>query len=416
MGKDWDHHKGGRLEWVAWLSSVLEECLRVTKPGGYLLCWALPRTSHWTGAAIEEAGWEIKDVITHLFGSGFPKAHDVSKAIDQKLGLEREVVGKSHHSANPTARSWQASDSKTRMSAGDEGERLLTAPASDEAKRFEGYKSALKPSAEFWYLALKPLDKTYAENAVKHGLAGLNIDGARIESNGDYHELNVTQGLNSAQTSYEWRSYRRKFVPSSNGRYPANVILDEEAAALLDQQSGVSKSGGSGKPHQSKNSLFVGTAGDAKDISDTGGASRFFYTAKASPKERNFGLEELPLQRGSRLSGGNDKRNGKNKPQLSLRKNHHPTVKPLELMKYLARLVSPPQGGVILDPFMGSGSTGVAALIEGQSFIGIEQDADYFAIATARIEHERRIVEQGIPLTEEAAIEPAAAQLELEVD
>lgn len=357
MGKDWDHHKGGRKEWVAWMESVMRECLRVMKPGAHGLVWALPRTSHWTATALEDAGFEIRDCIYHIFGSGFPKSLDVSKAIDKAAGAEREVIGE--RDVGPDMRG----DNFGR----NEGQRMLasiTAPATEDAKRWAGWGTALKPAVECWWLVRKPLaEKTVAANVLKWGTGALNIDGCRIGTAADMNPRDFDDskrsspkfsGILNGGKEGEYLS-RTGTVP--NGRFPAHVVFDEEAAAMLDAQSGKRSCGH--VPRTGKTVSMFGPNNHAGGESnngygDSGGASRFFYCAKTSSSER-----------------GED--------------NKHPTVKPQKLMRYLCKLITPPNG-VVLDPFMGSGSTGLAAKSEGFGFIGIEREPEYYEISKARVE------------------------------
>lgn len=271
MGNDWDNDKGGREQWVAWMASVMQECLRVMKPGAHGLVWAIPRTSHWTATALEDAGFEVRDVITHLFGTGFPKSLDISKAIDKAAGAKREIVGEIKRSGSRLSEYGFAANPS------------VTSPATSEAKEWQGWGTALKPASEHWILVRKKCsEKTVAANVLKHGCGGINIDGCRIES-----------------------------------RFPANLVLDEAAAQML------------------------------------GDPSRFFYVAKASKSDRSTD-------------------------------NSHPTVKSTKLMEYLITLVTHPNG-IVLDPFMGSGSTGVAAKRLGFNFIGIEKEEGYFSISEKRL-------------------------------
>jgi site-specific DNA-methyltransferase (adenine-specific) len=313
MGKDWDRHKGGRDSWIAWLAEIMAECYRVLKPGAHGLVWALPRTAHWTTTACENAGFEIRDVVLHLQGQGFPK-------------------------------------SLTHKSA--------------EIPEWAG--TALKPASEHWILVRKPLDGTVSETFAKHGTGVLNIDGCRIEG--------VLEG--------------------EHGRYPANVTLDEEAARVLDLQSGQSKST-KGKPRGSKApGKGWGMTATGSEYNDSGGASRFYYVAKGSRKEKDAGLDHLPVKTGGEATDREDGSDGLKSPRAGAGRtggvrNHHPTIKSIALMTWLIRLVTPP-GGTVLDPFAGSGTTGVAALKEGMSFIGCEREEEYVTIAKGRIEHAQR--------------------------
>ena len=267
MGKKWDYDVPSEELW--------RQCFRVLKAGGHMLCFAGTRTQHRMAVRIEDAGFEIRDMIAWVYGSGFPKSLDVSKAIDKAAGAEREVVGKGISGKTAI---WQEQ--------GGMGDFNITAPATPEAKQWQGWGTALKPAFEPITMARKPLIGTVAENVLQHGTGAINVDGCRVGE-----------------------------------RWPANFIHDgsEEVTDLL------------------------------------GSAARFFYCAKASKRDRDEG-------------------------------NNHPTVKPTDLMRYLCRLVTPPDG-TVLDPFMGSGSTGKAAVLEGFRFIGIEREEEYCEIAKARIKY-----------------------------
>ncbi len=365
MGKRWDYDVPSVDVWT--------ECLRVLKPGGHLLAFAGTRTQHRMAVRIEDAGFEIRDMIAWVYGSGFPKSLDVSKAIDkhgrgamvreklkrfaalrgidgkwleehgvasaasfrdwtdgghvpsdknwqlvraalgvtpeEEAAFEREVVGKAAWKTLNEAPMVGADCSAENRSFKD-----ITAPATPEAKQWEGWGTALKPALEPITVARKPLIGTVAENVLQHGTGAINVDGGRVGE-----------------------------------RWPANFIHDgsEEATDLL------------------------------------GASARFFYCAKASKADRDAGCEGLDAKKAGAMSGI-ETRDGKptNHP---MRTNHHPTVKPTDLMRYLCRLVTPP-GGTVLDPFMGSGSTGKAAMLEGFAFVGIEREAEYIDIAKARIQ------------------------------
>lgn len=387
MGKAWDHHKGGRDQWIVWMQSVMSECLRVLKPGAHGLVWALPRTSHWTATALENAGFEVRDVVTHLFGTGFPKSLDISKAIDKAVGAERtEVIGKKAYETNGNVKGGNfgvtAENDKSKRFVED-----ILAPSTDLAKQWEGWGTALKPASEHWILVRKPCsEKTVAANVEKWGVGGINIDGCRIGA-----EIISTHGGGDKYAGLKGNGndgigeYKQH-----SGRFPANLVLDEVAAEMLDQQSGVSKSSGGQNREKNKNG-WSGLGADASKgncggLGDSGGASRFFYVAKASKSERDAGLESLPeVESGigdHRPSGQSMQRLDGREPRKI--RNTHPTVKALKLMEYLCKLVTPPNG-IILDPFMGSGSTGVAARANGFRFIGIEREQEYFDIALKRI-------------------------------
>ncbi len=355
MGKKWDSTG------IAYNIDIWRECLRVLKPGGHLLAFGGTRTYHRMTCAIEDAGFEIRDCIQWLYGSGFPKSHDISKAIDKKLGAERKFICE-----NPNARP----NSQPKYSLDGQNKNFqisvqpITAPATPEAQQWDGWGTALKPANEPIVLARKPIsEKTIAENVLKWGTGGINIDDCRIElqEEGEDKRLGgkgTWKTEKMAKNVYKG-GYSGEGVTSSKlGRFPANVILDEKAGKLLDEQSGNLKSGGTrpngiNKSERSwKNTSKEIIANNYIPPSE-GGASRFFYCAKASKKERGEG-------------------------------NNHPTVKPVSLIKYLVTLVTPPDG-VCLDPFMGSGTTGVACINTNRNFIGIELDDKYFEIAKKRI-------------------------------
>lgn len=382
MGKGWDGDKGGRKEWCAWMEGVMRECLRVMKPGAHGLVWALPRTSHWTATALEDAGFEIRDCVYHLFGSGFPKSLDVSKAIDKAAGAERKTIGQGRQYADEGGakdRRWEGGTTNKNVD--------ITAPATDAAKQWQGFGTALKPAVECWWLVRKPCsEKTVAANVLKWGCGALNIDGSRIGYTSESDKASATPGgkvtSKTPKSGYAKASgvegERHEIErPELKGRFPSHLLLShspyctddqcdiECACAQLDAQSGergVSKGG-------------------------SRGASRFFYCAKVSSSERNAGLEGMPdVEAGI----GDDRPSGQSMSRLDGRpprvtKNHHPTVKPQKLMRYLARLITPP-GGTVLDPFMGSGSTGLAAKSEGFGFVGIEREQEYFEIAQKRMQ------------------------------
>lgn len=386
MGAEWD----GFVPPVA----VWDECLRVLKPGGHLLAFAGSRTHDLMTLGIRLAGFEIRDSVAWLYGSGFPKSLDVSKAIDKRGGnahmaheigqalkaarvrrgwtlsqADRHFCGGSTNwtwyegrkgearppapadferivaewpELAPLAESVAAAerekvsegyrvrrDSHVPLAGVSDGQYDITAPATDAARQWEGWGTALKPAFEPVTLARKPLTGTVAANVLEHGTGALNIDGSRIGG------------------------------PS--GRWPANVVLDESQAAELDRQSGTRKSSGVYEGDGSRNeghrsTSFAGGHRPNAMYSDTGGASRFMYVAKAPKSER-------PVVDGTA----------------------HPTVKPLTLMRWLVRMVTPP-GGTVLDPFAGSGTTLEAAMLEGFNVTGIEREADYLPLIRARVE------------------------------
>ena len=363
MGKAWDGF-GTPLGFQTWSEQWAREAFRVLKPGGHLLAFGGTRMYHRLAAGIEDAGFEIRDTLMWLYGSGFPKSLDVSKAIDKAAGAERDVAGVAKYANRKPSGSGKSIGGNA---FGEYGPALQfqTAPSTAAAKKWQGWGTALKPAVEPIVLARKPLIGTVAENVLTHGTGALNIDASRIdyisdEDKGDPHRFKTawgSQGSNDGWKSEAHTSYAPVPVGSKGGRWPANILLDEEAATLLDEQSGVSKSVQTEVNTKPSHSPFLASAWQrGQSHSDTGGASRFFYVAKASRSERNKGLE----------------------------RNIHPTVKPVHLMRYLIRLVTP-KGGTVLDPFLGSGTTAVAAIEEGVNWVGCERDPEYVAIIEARI-------------------------------
>ena len=347
MGKKWDYDVPSVEIWA--------ECLRVLKPGGHLLAFAGTRTQHRMAVRIEDAGFEIRDMIAWIYGSGFPKSLDVSKAIDKAAGAEREVIGFDAEKAKQQTRAvGTAAYGDYAGNAGD-----ITAPATEAARQWAGWGTALKPALEPITVARKPLVGTVAANVLAHGTGALNIDGCRVERDADdisgWSESGSKASENRAMSG---GNYARSATPDAAGRWPANLIHDgsDEVVGLFPD----SKTTRIEKPSDCRtdgDTSFDCMRGNrpARGHDDAGGsAARFFYCAKASKRDRG-------------------------------ESNNHPTVKPTALMRYLCRLVTP-VGGTVLDPFMGSGSTGKAAMKERFNFIGIERDESYLQIASARIE------------------------------
>jgi DNA modification methylase len=446
MGKSWDSFVPPPAIW--------DECLRVLKPGGHLLAFAGTRTYDLMGISIRMAGFEIRDSIGWVYGSGFPKSLDVSKAIDKRGGesigwfgewlrnwrKENNITQKEVAALFPSksgnltgcVANWELGlnlptadqftticrhfnlsfaslaeaerevigSKMTGIANKDEKERHtigaskaievdITAPSTPEAQQWQGWGTALKPALEPIVVARKPLIGTVAENVLTHGTGGLNIDASRIgtetitTTNGKGFSGSFKGGVNNNGGA------------THQGRWPANIILDEYTAELLDEQSG-DRPGGN-YPTQRGAGVATGfgvgkaTEGGARKMNDSGGASRFFYVAKASKRDRNEGLEDLP-EKGKVFNGKNPESAGmaqgsvEDKFSTQPAKNFHPTVKPTELMRYLVKLITPP-GGTVLDPFTGSGSTGKAAILEGFDFIGIELTEDYWPIIEGRLKH-----------------------------
>lgn len=443
MGKAWDRDKGGRTAWVAWLASVMAECLRVLKPGGHAVVWALPRTAHWTGCALEDAGFEVRDCLTHHFGSGFPKSLDMSKAIDVAAGAERPIIGRGASSCPDLAegKPCRCAERTAGFSQGATVHSPATAPVTPEAVRWYGWGTALKPATEFWWLCRKPLVGTVVANVQRYGTGGLNVDGCRTSTRPEVPGSANISAPDSQTYGGDWNksAARRASAYRLNpplGRWPANLVLSHSpdcrcvgtrkvagddghtrhasgVTAAVFGQATPHSTAGHGNPDGTETVeawecapgcpvAELDRQSGAAD--DTGGASRFFYCAKADTAEREKGCEHLPLPEstGHNLStnacarcGKRIKANGSGEKcecgdlretvKLNERRNTHPTVKPVALMQWLVRLVTPPQG-VVLDPFTGSGTTGIAAFREGFRFVGIEREAEYAEIARARIE------------------------------
>ena len=402
MGKKWDSTG------IAYDVSLWAECLRVLKPGGHLIAFGGTRTYHRMTCAIEDAGFEIRDSVIWMYGSGFPKSHNVSKAIDATIQLGGSNSRKLRQTEQDTGGESYKLKGRNNGILGEERtyDRKEWSPATPEAQQWHGWGTALKPAHEPAVLARKPLTGTVADNVLTWGVGALNIDGCRVEYDGKA----PTGSGSDNNLIYGHRKGNGGNETSPLGRWPANVILDEHAAEALDEQSGYSKSKapspnvpyGAKDKVENDNSIYRRGLGTkypgVAPYNDSGGASRFFYIAKASRAEREAGLEGMEVRViAERDKDGNllasewrsDPRspNGgyENKPTAP-RANHHPTVKPIALMRHLVCLVTP-KGGTVLDPFMGSGSTGCAAMMEGMRFVGIDITAEYVDIAERRIQY-----------------------------
>jgi site-specific DNA-methyltransferase (adenine-specific) len=408
MGKKWDYDVPSQEIWA--------ECLRVLKPGGHLLAFAGTRTQHRMAVRIEDAGFEIRDMIAWVYGSGFPKSMDISKAIDKQAGVEREdkFEGAFERRAGPTGNKkcdacgkWLVSGSPCQCP------RPQDEPTTEAAKQWQGWGTALKPALEPITVARKPLsEKTVASNVLEHGTGGLNIDGCRVSTE---DKLSGGHASGGQQMTGGWerpwmkdpdavaanaeRSRQSVAKAEELGRWPANLIHDgsDEVTGLFPTNAGAAAPVRKGFDGASQG-IYGDYASKGDDgatfYGDKGSAARFFYCAKSSKRDRDEGLEGFEAkatafgnQAQAELKRGNldhdDGKSGMNK--VKMRQNSHPTVKPTDLMRYLCRLVTQP-GGVVLDPFMGSGSTGKAAMLEGFQFIGCEMSPEYFEIAKARIE------------------------------
>ncbi|HLY06146.1 MAG TPA: DNA methyltransferase [Rhizomicrobium sp.] len=397
MGQHWDNSVPGVDYWRA--------CLRVLKPGAHLLAFAGTRTYHRMACAIEDAGFEIRDMVTWHYGSGFPKSHDVSKAIDRHKGCERTKVRiPASELKNPPNLVGGAKGNDDRPWRQSAIERGFHEAVSDEAVSWRGWGTALKPASEPIVFARKPLCGTVAENVLRHGTGALNIDACRIgyTSENDKAAAAAAAEQRSRQTDRNFDGWGMNsqdlagdaYMSGSagKGRWPANVCHDGSEEVLVGFPQ--TASGEFLPHHQAKGASKIGTF-DIRDRSgeahptygDSGSAARFFYCAKATTADRDDGLIDLELRRHVAWQTGNGaagKPSSLSEGRDTQRRNTHPTVKPTALMQWLVRLVTPP-GGMVLDPFMGTGSTGRACVLEGFDFIGIEREAHYVELARLRI-------------------------------
>ena len=416
MGQTWD---GGD---IAFRPETWRQALRVLKPGGYLLAFSATRTYHRMTCAIEDAGFEIRDCIGWHYGSGFPKSLDVSKAIDRAAGAEREVL-----SSKPA---YGIGGNGCFGGHADGAVASVTLPATDAARQWSGWGTALKPAWEPIVVARKPLEGTVAGNVLKYGTGAMNIDGCRVPHGSDVPT--GSGGRRASRVPGDERTdtgaglYGRMegagYEADAQGRWPANVILSHGPdcgedgcapgcpCAAMDAQSLAAGMHGAGQAAtQASRSMFFGDKQGATKgtrFGDTGGASRFFsnlrieaddlvpffYAAKASRREREAGCDDMPARSGAEAvqreegsAGTKSPGAGAGRTAASVR-NNHPTVKPVSVMAWCIRLVTPP-GGLVLDPFTGSGKTGVAARREGMRFVGCELSEEYAEIARARIAH-----------------------------
>jgi DNA modification methylase len=344
MGKSWD------ASGIAFNIEVWQEALRVIKPGGHLIAFSGSRTYHRMAVAIEDAGFQIRDQIMWVYGSGFPKSHNISKTLDKSENnevWENNKYGGGNSKCDKCGK-WMISGSPCQCP------KPVVEFKTEAAQQWDGWGTALKPAHEPMVLARKPLEGTIANNVLTFGVGGLNIDGSRVPSPDNDGKVwtrggngvNARSGSKDAQDNPQLNGESELVQPNELGRFPANFIHDG-----LETEW-----------------------------------AKFFYCAKASKRDRNEGLDGFKAKRdhdGRKDGGvgGDNPRNRTNNAKL----NHHPTVKPTSLMQYLVRLVTPPNG-IVLDPFMGSGSTGKACAYEGFDFIGIDQSAEYVAIAQARID------------------------------
>ena len=364
MGKKWDYDVPGEDIW--------RECLRVLKPGGHLLAFAGTRTQHRMAVRIEDAGFEIRDMIAWVYGSGFPKSHNVGKNIEKikvggiknlkKIGTKKGIKCESGTEGYSYSKEYVAGKSTGgRQISGD-------IPVYEINNEWGGWGTALKPALEPITVARKPFKGTVAANVLAHGTGGLNVDGCRVGTDETLGRAKTGRG-NKAVGADNYGNFNSIGITKEGGRWPANLIHDGSDEVMgLFPQTGISREGnsqqinaGTGRYNWNTGTDKAVPDGVDPGYGDSGSAARFFYCAKTSKRERGEG-------------------------------NNHPTVKPIALMRYLCRLVTPP-GGTVLDPFMGSGSTGMAAEVEGFDFVGIELDPDYFAIAEQRIKENELLSE-----------------------
>lgn len=382
MSKKWDYDVPTVDEWA--------ELLRVCKPGAPLLSFGGSRTFHRLACRIEDAGWELRDTIMYLFGKGFPKSLNVSKALDK--GHERPIVGYQTLTGN-AAVSLKDKGGTYGVQVGTVPNKTipLTGPATELAKRWDGYGSALKPAFEPIVLARKPLDGTVAHNVTKWGVGALDIDDSRVGT-----ETVTINRFNDGAKPFGGGAGHEYTGVQTTGRWPANLILDEEAGAALDEHSGTSRSTAQVRRNGARpatHSKGAETYREGTGYSDSGGASRFFYCAKVSTKERNAGCEHLPLKSAGEATAREDGSEGLESPRAGAgrtggARNHHPTLKPIALTSYLAGLIKPPVPGKLLVPWSGAGSEMIGALLAGWADVtGIERESEYVAIAEARIKH-----------------------------
>ena len=367
MGKSWD------ASGIAFDKKTWELAFQLLKPGSYLLAFSASRNYHRMAVAVEDAGFEIRDQIMWIYGSGFPKSLDIGKGVDKKQGNERVTVGERTRNVKPfdDDNGWNSNNTT--------GNHIYTKGNSE----WEGWGTALKPAHEPIVMARKPLEGTVVDNVLEHGVGGINIDECRVGK--EILEEQIAGRSNKIGT------FERKnmITPKREGRFPANVMHDgSDVVQDIFPKTSKSSGGGGSKTVSPSDNVYQGGWGHKEydktiGFGDEGSASRYFYCPKVSKSERNQGLVEFDDKQ---YSHDGRKKSIENPYQRnkSISKNNHPTVKPQELMKYLCRLVTP-KGGTVLDPFMGSGSTGMAAKDEGFDFIGIEREKEYFEISEQRI-------------------------------
>jgi len=367
MGKKWDYDVPSSELWA--------EALRVLKPGGHLLAFAGTRTQHRMAVNIEDAGFEIRDMIAWVYGSGFPKSHNIGKAVDKIQGNDREEF--THKYASRRVESIKSNASH------EYGFDTTKKTDTKGTSPHEGWGTNLKPALEPITVARKPIsEKNIALNVLKWGTGGINIDGSRVKADLSYLDSKGNDKIvDSSKDIFVIPNRITRAEPNATGRFPANLIHDgsDEVVGLFPD----TKQGSDKKRNRSTLGSFGMPNDTTPEYADSGSAARYFYCAKASKKERNKGLEgfeERIVNDGRETSIDNAYQRGD-----SLRANTHPTVKPVKLMQYLVKLVTP-EGGTVLDPFNGSGTTGIACKLENFNYVGIELDPEYVKLSEARIE------------------------------
>lgn len=385
MGMKWDTGD------VAFDPAFWAQCLRVLKPGGHMMAFGGTRTYHRLACAIEDGGFEIRDQFAWVYGSGFPKSHDVSKAIDREAGAAREVIKTPMGTTGNKYAKGLGDDRPWMQKAAELGyhEHASNIPATDAAREWSGWGTAVKPAWEPICFARKPLDGTVAANVLAHGTGAINIDGCRVPSE------KPTGCASAPAGGVTWNDLNCGLSKSGDarpvdGRFPANLQHDGSDEVLAAFPNAPGQQGALNGGEDSSANIYgkYGPKRPSNPRNDSGSAARFFYCAKASKRDREEGLEGFETRASGMVSNNSGqhitrREEGYEPPQ---RRNTHPTVKPTDLMRYYCRLITPP-GGIVLDPFAGSGSTGKAAILEGFGFIGFELDADYANIAQARIDY-----------------------------